>query len=37
MPNSRQMSLASIVTASNWPQRSGLKCLGDKGPRRQTA
>jgi hypothetical protein len=32
MPISRQMSLASIVTASNWPQRSGLKSLGDKRP-----
>ena len=34
---SRQMSLASIVTASNWPQRSGLKSLGDKRPWHQTA
>ena len=37
IPISRQMSLASIVTASNWPQRSGLKSLGDKRPWRQTA
>ena len=37
MPISRQMSLASIVTTSNRRQRSGLKCLGDKCPRRQTA
>ena len=37
MPISRQMSLASIVTNSNRHQRSGLKSLGDKRPRRQTA
>ena len=37
MPISRQMSLASIVTTSNRHQRSGLKSLGDKRPRRQTA
>ena len=37
MPISCQMSLASIVTTSNWRQRSGLKSLGDKHPGRQTA
>ena len=37
MPISRQMSLASIVTTSNRHQRSGLKSLGNKRPRRQTA
>ena len=28
--NGSLMSLASIITASKWPQRSGLKSLGDK-------